>query len=147
MCSRGSAEWRGGSSAHILGGPLCSVWWCWMCYCRPVLPEVSQSGSPTASCTERCWAPAGPICEWAVEGWLCWMLNWSLWTAFWHTSLSCPDVWRLGGGQWRWRHRSSGWIDMQTGRGPGRGGRTDLMWCITSRSKHFMMIGVSATGR
>ncbi len=34
-----------------------------------------------------------------------------------------------------------------TGRGPGRGGRTDLMWCMTNRSKHFMIIGVSATGR
>ncbi len=29
----------------------------------------------------------------------------------------------------------------------GRGGGTDLMWCMTSRSKHFMRIGVSATGR
>ncbi len=27
------------------------------------------------------------------------------------------------------------------------GGRTDLMCCMTSRSKHFMRIGVSATGR
>ncbi len=27
------------------------------------------------------------------------------------------------------------------------GGRTDLMWCMTSRLKHFMRIGVSATGR
>ncbi len=26
-------------------------------------------------------------------------------------------------------------------------GRTDLMCCMTSRSKHFMRIGVSATGR
>ncbi len=35
-----------------------------------------------------------------------------------------------------------------TGRGPGRGGgRTDLMCCMTSRSKHFMGKGVSATGR
>ncbi len=84
-------EWRGGGSAHILGGPLCSVWWCWMCYYRPVLPEVSQSESPTASCTATCWAPAGPIYEWAVEGWLCWMLNWSLWTAIWHTCHICID--------------------------------------------------------
>ncbi len=36
---------------------------------------------------------------------------------------------------------------MQTGRGPGRGGGTDLMCCMTSRLKHFMRIGVSATGR
>ncbi len=85
--SRESAGWRGGGSAHIVGGPLCSVWWCWMCYCWPLLPEVCQSRNPTASCTARCWAPAGPIGEWAVEGWLCWMLNLSLWTAFWHTSL------------------------------------------------------------
>ncbi len=27
------------------------------------------------------------------------------------------------------------------------GGRTDLMCCMTNRSKHFMRIGVSATGR
>ncbi len=27
------------------------------------------------------------------------------------------------------------------------GGRTNLMCCMTSRSKHFMRIGVSATGR
>ncbi len=27
------------------------------------------------------------------------------------------------------------------------GGRTDLMCCMTSRSKHFIGIGVSATGR
>ncbi len=72
-------------------------------------------------------APARPIYEWAVEGWLCWMLNWSLWTAFWHTSLFCPDSWGLGGGQWRWHHRSSGWTYMQTGRGPGRGG--GQTWC------------------
>ncbi len=36
----------------------------------------------------------------------------------------------------------------QGGREAGRqGGRTDLMCCMTSRSKHFMRIGVSATGR
>ncbi len=29
----------------------------------------------------------------------------------------------------------------------GEGGRTDLMCCMTNRSKHFMRIGVSATGR
>ncbi len=43
-------------------------------------------------------------------------------------SLFCPDVWGLGGGQWRWHHRSSGWIYMQTGRGPGRGGGGT--WCV-----------------
>ncbi len=32
-------------------------------------------------------------------------------------------------------------------KGSREGGRTDLMWCMTSRSKHFMRIGVSATGR
>ncbi len=136
---------RRGLSTHPWG-PLCSVWWCWMCYCRPVLPEVSRSESPTASCTATYWAPAGPVYEWAVEGWLCWMLNWSLWTAIWHTCPFCPGVWGLGGGQWRWHHRSSDWTYMQTGGGPGRGG-ADLMCCMTSRSKHFMRIGVSATGR
>ncbi len=41
----------------------------------------------------------------------------------------------------------------QGGREAGRreggreGGGADLMWCMTSRSKHFMRIGVSATGR
>ncbi len=59
---------------------------------------------------------------------LCWMLNWSLRTASWHTSLFCPDVWGLGGGQWRWHHRSSGWTYMQTGRGLGRGG--GQTWCV-----------------
>ncbi len=44
-------------------------------------------------------------------------------------------VWGLGGGQWRWHHRSSGWTYMQTGRGPGSGGRTDLMWCMTKPFK------------
>ncbi len=34
---------------------------------------------------------------------------------------------------------------MQTGRGPGRGGGQTC--CMTSRSNHFMGIGVSATGR
>ncbi len=28
-----------------------------------------------------------------------------------------------------------------------KGSRTDLMCCMTSRSKHFMRIGVSATGQ
>ncbi len=32
-------------------------------------------------------------------------------------------------------------------KGSREGGRTDLMCCMTSRSKHFMGIGVSATGR
>ncbi len=32
-------------------------------------------------------------------------------------------------------------------KGSREGERTDLMWCMTSRSKHFMRIGVSATGR
>ncbi len=32
-------------------------------------------------------------------------------------------------------------------KGSREGGRTDLMCCMTSRSKHFMRIGVSATGR
>ncbi len=32
-------------------------------------------------------------------------------------------------------------------KGSREGGRTYLMWCMTSRSKHFMRIGVSATGR
>ncbi len=31
-------------------------------------------------------------------------------------------------------------------KGSREGGRTDLMCCMTSRSKHFMRIGVSATG-
>ncbi len=64
-----------------------------------------------------------------------------------YESFFCPDVRGLGGRQWRWHHRSSGWTYMQTGRGPGGGVRTDLMCCMTSRSKHFMRIGVSATGR
>ncbi len=68
--------------------------------CVTADPEVSRSESPTASCTATYWDPAGQIYEWAVEGWLCWMLNWRLWTAFWHMSLFCPDVWGLGGGQW-----------------------------------------------
>ncbi len=42
VCSHGSAEWRGGGSAHILGGPLCSVWWCWMC----LLPTRTAWGLP-----------------------------------------------------------------------------------------------------
>ncbi len=32
-------------------------------------------------------------------------------------------------------------------KGSREGGRTDLMCCMTSHSKHFMRIGVSATGR
>ncbi len=32
-------------------------------------------------------------------------------------------------------------------KGSREGGRTDLMWCMTSCSKHFMRIGVSASGR
>ncbi len=32
-------------------------------------------------------------------------------------------------------------------KGSREGGRTDLMCCMTSRSKHFIGIGVSATGR
>ncbi len=32
-------------------------------------------------------------------------------------------------------------------KGSRKGGRTALMCCMTSRSKHFMRIGVSATGR
>ncbi len=32
-------------------------------------------------------------------------------------------------------------------KGSKEGGRTDLMCCMTSRSKHFIGIGVSATGR
>ncbi len=32
-------------------------------------------------------------------------------------------------------------------KGSREGGRTDLMCCMTNRSKHFMRIGVSATGR
>ncbi len=32
-------------------------------------------------------------------------------------------------------------------KGSREGGGTDLMCCMTSRSKHFMGIGVSATGR
>ncbi len=31
-------------------------------------------------------------------------------------------------------------------KGSREGGRTDLMWCMNSRSNHFMRIGVSATG-
>ncbi len=104
---------RRGLSTHPWGGPCVQCDGAGCVYCRPILPEVSRSESPTASCTERCWAPAGPIYEWAVEGWLCWMLNWSLWTAIWQTSPFCPDVWGLGGGQWWWHHRSSGWTYMQ----------------------------------
>ncbi len=32
-------------------------------------------------------------------------------------------------------------------KGYREGGGTNLMWCMTSRSKHFIRIGVSATGR
>ncbi len=124
-----------GLSTHPWGGPLCSVWWCWMCYCRPVLPEVSRSESPTASCTAMYWAPDGPVYEWAVEGWLCWMLNWSLWTAIWHTCPFCPDVLRAG---WRAVAMASSVerLDLYANwKGSREGGRTDLMCCMTKPFK------------
>ncbi len=43
-------------------------------------------------------------------------------------------------------HRSSGWTYMQT-EGVQGGGEDRLDVLHTSRSKHFMGIGVSATGR
>ncbi len=112
-----------GAQNTSLGGmwthPLCSMWWCWMCYCRPILPEVSQSGSPTASCTETCWALAGPIFEWAIEGWLCWMLNWNLWTALggWRAMAMASSVERLD--------RYTNWKESR------EGARTDFM-CLKS---------------
>ncbi len=40
------------------------------------------------------------------------------------------------------------WLDRYANwKGSRGGGGADLMWCMTSRSKHFMRIGVSATGR
>ncbi len=43
---------------------------------------------------------------------------------------------------------SDEWLDRYANWKRSReGGRTDLMWCMTSRSKHFMRIGVSVNGR
>ncbi len=40
------------------------------------------------------------------------------------------------------------WLDLYANwKGSREGRRADLMWRMTSRSKHFMRIGVSATGR
>ncbi len=127
---------RRGLSTHPWGAPVFSVMVLDVFTADPYCLRSSRSESPTASCTATCWAPAGSIYEWAVEGWLCWMLNWSLWTAIWHTCLFCPDVWGLGGGQWRWHHRSSGLDLYANWKGSREGGRTDLMCCMTSCSKH-----------
>ncbi len=137
---------RRGLSTHPWGAPVFSVM-----VLDVLLPTRTAWGLPVRKSNSQLHSdvlsPAVPVYGWAVEEWLCWMLNWSLWTAIWHTCPFCLGVWGLGGGQWRWHHRSSDWTYMQTGRGPGRGGRTDLMCCMTNRSKHFMRIGVSATGR
>ncbi len=77
----------------------------------------------------------------------CWgMIVLKCWTEVYeqHSDIQvffCPDVWGLGGGQWRRLDRYANW------KGSREGGRTDLMWCMTSRSKHFMRIGVSVNGR
>ncbi len=81
-----------GAQHTSLGGPCVQ---CDGAGCVTADPYCLRSESPTASCTAMYWAPAGPVYEWAVEGWLCWMLNWSLWTAIWHTCPFCLDVWGL----------------------------------------------------
>ncbi len=62
-----------------------------------------------------------------------------------------PDIWVFFcPRQWtavRWHHRSERLDLYANWKGSREGGRTDLMCCMTSRSKHFMRIGVSATGR
>ncbi len=70
---------------------------------------------------------------------MCWMLNWSLWTAIWHTIffVQMCEGWVEGSGD--------GIIGRAVGpicklEGVQGGGRTDLMCCMTSRSKHFMRI-------
>ncbi len=47
----------------------------------------------------------------------------------------------------RWHHRFERLDLYANWKGSREGGRTDLMCCMTNRSKHFMRIGVSATGR
>ncbi len=46
-----------------------------------------------------------------------------------------------------WRAVAEGSDLYANWKGSREGGRTDLMCCMTIRSKHFMGIGVSATGR
>lgn len=46
LCSRGPADWRGGGSAHLFGGPLCSVWgWAGGDDCAECWAEIDEQHS------------------------------------------------------------------------------------------------------
>src|SRR4029434_11009981 len=75
------------------------------------------------------------------------MLSCNPQTAFSHMCYPFP-----GGREWcvlqgRWHHLLICLCGTQTERGGRVFGRVEQMWVLTSRSKHFIMVEVSATGR
>ncbi len=74
---------RRGLSTHPWGAPVFSVM-----VLDVLMPTRTAWGLPVRKSNSQLHrevlSPSWTNCEWAAEGWLCWMLNWSLWTASWH---------------------------------------------------------------
>ncbi len=133
--SRGSAEWRGGGSAHILGSP-CVQW----DVLDVLLPTRNTWGLPIRKSNSKLDQFVSELLrEDSVE---CWTEVYEQHSDIWVFFVQMCEGWVEGSG------------DGVIGRAVGlicklegvRGGGADLMWCMTNRSKHFMRIGVSATG-
>ncbi len=115
-----------------------SVWWCWICLMPTrTASGLPVSGSPTVSCTERCLRD--DCCKIAELK--------SLNSILTYKSFFVQMCEGWGGGQWRWVSSVERLTDIANWKGSREGWRTDLMWCMPSRSKHFMKIGVSVNGR
>lgn len=145
MCSWGSEEWRGGGSTHMLGGGLCLMWWWGVvadlnCLWFPHQKVSSQlnSGVLSPNRTSLKMSLLGDDC---VE---CWAEVDEKHSDMWVFGLQVTEGWVESSGD-SIVSQAVGLICKLVG--SSSRGRIDLMWCMTSRLKHFMMMEVTATGR
>lgn len=83
-----------GLSPQTWRTPVLSVW-CWRCDSLSWLTGVSQSKNSSIQLQRDVFRPSRIQLPTDAEEWCCWMLNWSLWTAFLH---KCSFV-QVGEGQ------------------------------------------------
>ena len=147
MHSHVLAVWPTMDWVHSLEEIQCSAWWSWTCLFWLGRTEVSPSESPGSRDMWQCSGRVGEVSPLVSRRWWHWMLSWNQYTGFWHRCLSGPDKWWLSANSWILHPLWRGWDDKQTDMGQCDAGRLAVMCGLTSRSKHFITIGVSEMGR
>ncbi len=127
-CRHGCTAWTRGGWAHNPGGLQSSVLDWRRRDCQSKLSMVCLWGSPASSC--RVWYSSWVLSlSVSLIREVCWMLSWNQQSAFWRRCcyFQGVDLWAQNANWW--------------------GSRLAGMWRRVYFSKHFIRMGVSATGR